>query len=624
MLIKSKSSSRLIFGWPILAILLSFIAVAPVHSEQFHYNRNGSVILPSRHTDSFTKFFEDTIKHVVDTGINQVKSIVSGTKNLVTSTGQIIASVLAYATGNKELGDKLAHDAASSAKNLGNDATGLLSSGGDLYNKTAEDLNDLVPHLGTIAGMLVSLTPIGPEVGLARGFADVKSAFENGGINAALQAAAFAAIDAAPGGAGKAAKGAKEAIAAEKAASDLAKLSTLIKQAAAETKVAADAAKLNKFVDYLDKLNKVLRPKDFVPGRHRDEDGKLQGTGGSNWEDRRDVARKMTGYDELKAKDKAAQQQAAKNEPGVDRPRNAPRPALRTHGGPRLDSVVADEPPPNRDVGQAARDRAYNQERQRIEDEKRQADLTEKQRLENEQREADLRDKQRIQDDKRQADLREKQRLEDEQRQADLSQKQRQENEKRQADEQDRQRIIADQKRQADLRERQRIAEENKRRADEENQRRIEQENRQADLREKRRLTDENKRRADEENQRRIEEENRQANLKEKQRLADEKRQADDDERQRIADEKQRADEEESQRLADENRRRQEENQRPQPEPAVENRQPSVLSETHTEDEEVQAQKEYLEKLRSEKEQPAAQPQKQSKDDDANDGGGNN
>jgi len=580
MLMKSQSNYRLRFGWPILAILLSFVAIAPVNSEQFHYNSHGGVILPSRHSDSFTDHIINIGKTVIDTCVEQVKSIVSGTKNLVTAGGQIIASALAYATGNKELGDKLANDAASSAKHVGNDATDLLASGGNLYNKTAEDLNEVVPHLGTLAGMLVSFTPIGPEVALARGFADVKNAFEKGGMNAALQAAAFAALDVAPGGAGKAAKAAKEARAAENAAGDLAKLSALFKQAGTEAKVANDATKLNKFLDYVDKINKLARPKDFVPGRDRDNDGKLQGSGGSNWENRRDTARKLTGYDDLKAKDKAAQQQPAKNEPGLDRPRNVPQPpALRTQGRARLDSVDADEPAPNRDAEQAARDRAYNQERQRIEDEKRQADLREKQRLENQQREADLSEKQRLQNEKRLADLREKERLENEQRQADLREKQR----------------IADEKRRAEQ-ERQRIAEENRRR----------------------------------------------------------------------------------------NENRPKEDQRPQPEPAVEDKQPPVQSETHTEDEEVaaqekpnpmptthtedeevaaqkkyleqlprehqeseqaapektpgsepmqqthteaeevQAQKEYLEKLRSEKEQPAAQPPKQSKDDDDNDDGGNN
>src|ERR1700693_1952508 len=263
MLMKSQSNYRLRFGWPVLAILLSFVAIAPVNSEQFHYNSHGGVILPSRHSDSFTDHIINIGKTVINTCVEQVKSIVSGTKNLVTAGGQIIASALAYATGNKELGDKLANDAASSAKHVGNDVTDLLASGGNLYNKTAEELNEVVPHLGTLAGMLVSFTPIGPEVALARGFADVKNAFEKGGINAALQAAAFAALDVAPGGAGKAAKAAKEARAAENAAADLAKLGALFKQAGTEAKVANDATKLNKFLDYVDKLNKLARPKDF-------------------------------------------------------------------------------------------------------------------------------------------------------------------------------------------------------------------------------------------------------------------------------------------------------------------------------------------------------------------------
>ena len=302
MLIKSQSNYRLRFRWPILGLLFSFVAIAPIHSEQFHYNRNGGVILPSRHSDSFTDHILNIGKSVINAAIDEVKSIVSGTKNLVTAGGQIIASALAYATGNKDLGDKLANDAASSAKHLGDDVTDLLSSGGNLYNKTAEDLNEVVPHLGTLAGMLVSLTPIGPEVSLARGFADVKNAFEKGGINAALQAAAFAALDVAPGGAGKAAKAAKEARAAENMAGDLARLSALFKQAGKEAKVANDATKLNKFLDYVDKINTLARPKDAVPGRDRDNDGKLQGSGGSNWGNRRDAARKLTGYDDLKAK----------------------------------------------------------------------------------------------------------------------------------------------------------------------------------------------------------------------------------------------------------------------------------------------------------------------------------
>ena len=277
MLIKSKSSSRLMFGWPILAILLSFAAIAASKGELVIaeiYGYHG----PSRHKDPLTKFVEKTVEHIINTAVDQVKSIVSGTKNLVTAGGQIIASALAYATGNKELGDKLANDAASSAKHVGNDATDLLASGGNLYNKTAEELNEVVPHLGTLAGMLVSFTPIGPEVALARGFADVKNAFEKGGINAALQAAAFAALDVAPGGAGKAAKALKEARAAENAAADLAKLSALFKQAGTEAKVANDATKLNKFLDYVDKINKLARPKDVVPGRDRDKDGKLLGS----------------------------------------------------------------------------------------------------------------------------------------------------------------------------------------------------------------------------------------------------------------------------------------------------------------------------------------------------------
>ena len=59
----------------------------------------------------------------------------------------------------------------------------------------------------------------------------------------------------------------------------------------------------------------------------------------------------------------------------------------------------ADEPAPNRDAEQAARDRAYNQERQRIEDEKRQANLREKQRLDDEQHQANLREKKRLEDE---------------------------------------------------------------------------------------------------------------------------------------------------------------------------------------------------------------------------------
>ena len=72
-------------------------------------------------------------------------------------------------------------------------------------------------------------------------------------------------------------------------------------KAGTEAKVANDATKLNKFLDYVDKLNTLVRPKDFVPDRGRDKDGKLLGTGGGNWEDRRDGARKLTGYEEQKA-----------------------------------------------------------------------------------------------------------------------------------------------------------------------------------------------------------------------------------------------------------------------------------------------------------------------------------
>ena len=336
MLIKSKSISGLPFGWPVIAILLSFFAIAaskgePVIAEQIYHGG-------SRHSDPFTHFVENTIRNIVNTGVDQVKSIVSGVKkavvavgNTVQGTAEGLAGTIAYATGNKDLGDKLTRkardsfsDAGSSFKDVAKDAVDLCASGGNLYNKTSAELDKAVPHLGTAVNIAVSLTPAAPYVAAAKGFADVKNAYENGGMDAALTAGAFAGLDVGGGVLGRVGKGikvAKVAAAAEKGAEtlpSLAKLSALTKATTGEARVGAtlvnNAPRATKYLTYLDTANTYVRPKDFIPDRDRAQDGKLVGSGGSNWQDRADKVKALRDENIQKqlAKDKAARDLAEK------------------------------------------------------------------------------------------------------------------------------------------------------------------------------------------------------------------------------------------------------------------------------------------------------------------------
>ena len=302
-----------------------------------------------RHGSGFFSWLGDACKTVgrtvanvgkaaLNSVVDRVKSTASFIKNSAVSLGntvkgigQGVASGFALMTGNKALSDKLAGDARGSFENAGsslkgaaNNAVDVAASSGNLYNKTTEELNKAVPHLGTAMNVAVSLTPAAPYVAAAKGFADVKNAYENGGLKSALTAGAFATLDVAGaklGGVAKGIKLAKAATTAEKAAeasTNLAKLSALTRPAASDARIGANlvnnSPKATKYLTYLDKANTYVRPKDFVPGRARDKDGQLAGTGAGNWQDRADKAKALRDENIQKqlAKDKAARDLAEK------------------------------------------------------------------------------------------------------------------------------------------------------------------------------------------------------------------------------------------------------------------------------------------------------------------------
>ena len=246
-----------------------------------------------------------------------------------------VASGLAHMTGNSELGDKIAAEsrkqfsgAFGSLKGAANDAVGGVASLGDLYNKTTVELNKVVPHLGTIAGVAAGFTPAGPALALTKGVADVKNVIENGGDAGAIAGAVgFAVLDFGGAKLGRVAggiKGAKGAATVSRArggtvlstpgffsrvkdgvSSGIGKVKGFggtVKGATTGswkyTKVTAGEIatggnlinnwpKTTAVIGVLDKIKSadtLIRSKDFIPGQDRDENGRKLGTGNSNWQ----------------------------------------------------------------------------------------------------------------------------------------------------------------------------------------------------------------------------------------------------------------------------------------------------------------------------------------------------
>lgn len=274
--------------------------------------------------------------------------------NTINGAAMGIASGAAHLTGNKQLGDSLAarsrstfKAAGTAVKDFGNNAVNALSSAGNLINETAAELDKIVPGLGTVANVAIGMTPAGPAVAAAKGFADVANVIKGGGnAGQVMGALGFAALDYGGAKIGRVAKGVNAAkgagIARQGASRTLlgatkaaptgffknvaakvgAKL-TAAKNAATrglgKVKNLADSSKLGKLkkaldnskyakatkgeisrgknliahhptrtkvVGVLDKLktvNSVVRFKDFIPGRDRTADGILLGTGGNSW-----------------------------------------------------------------------------------------------------------------------------------------------------------------------------------------------------------------------------------------------------------------------------------------------------------------------------------------------------
>jgi len=196
-------------------------------------------------------------------------------------------------------------------------ALNIATAPGNLINKTAVELNEVTPGLGTAANVGVGFTPAALFVASAQGISDTRSGFQNGGLQGGFTALSFAAVDVGMSGVGRANKGLRGAgytkavkakpttflgkvkAAPGKGLSSLKKKTPIIKnldkyRLTRATKkeiklgkklMAPGKEKTLKALTKLDeapvKLGINLGIKGNIPGRDRDDDGNLLGTGGS-------------------------------------------------------------------------------------------------------------------------------------------------------------------------------------------------------------------------------------------------------------------------------------------------------------------------------------------------------
>ena len=332
---------------PILAALQGGLAAFESHDATIEFEGR-TITVELGFFDFITKPFKalvNIVKAAVNTVVDTVKSTVSLVKNVVKTVGnavvgvaQGVASGVMRAVGQTKQADELKAKAESSFKNsfaglkgAAGDVVNRIAAAGDLYNKAKTELNKVIPHLGTVLDVAVSFTPAGPYAALTKGVTDVKNAYEKGGMGAALKAGAFAGLDVGGSVLGRVASGikaakianavgrgrsnavvAKEALSkwdkvkgvvqkgemlADKVKSTTLESTKLTKGLTQATKGETALGKTlfenwkltTKAIDVFEKVRKidtVVRSKDWIPGRDRDANGKLLGTGGSEMEKR--------------------------------------------------------------------------------------------------------------------------------------------------------------------------------------------------------------------------------------------------------------------------------------------------------------------------------------------------
>lgn len=209
-------------------------------------------------------------------------------------------------------------------KGVLNNAVNLATGPGNLLNKTAANLDKLQPGLGTVGNIAVGFTPAAAIVAGAQGLSDTVNGFKNGGVSGGLQAGLFAAVDVGMSKVSRTNKGLKAA--GFKKPPTPAATTLAGKIAAAPGKGLGWLKNNTPVVNNLDKYNltkatpkeialgkKIMKGepiagiggktiekvvtklgddkvklaidlggKGNIPGRDRDEDGNLLGTGGSS------------------------------------------------------------------------------------------------------------------------------------------------------------------------------------------------------------------------------------------------------------------------------------------------------------------------------------------------------
>ncbi|MDH5502282.1 MAG: hypothetical protein OEY72_14385, partial [Gammaproteobacteria bacterium] len=250
------------------------------------------------------------VAKVVNVVANGAASLAKTVGKTVYAGAQICAAGLAAASGDTAGANAFLNGAANSFKSVAMNALDYVSVAGDLINLTTAAVDSLTPiPFGTIVSVAASFSPIGPYLAANKGIADVKNAIKHKGN--VLSAVGFAALDITGSGLSRLGKGLKVARVA-RAANDANRAGTVAANLTKWQKLKALPGKAKtwlldtnplvkargweitrgaqfygettyKWVDRLKKLNLVVRPKDFIRGRDRNEDGELLGTGGNLW-----------------------------------------------------------------------------------------------------------------------------------------------------------------------------------------------------------------------------------------------------------------------------------------------------------------------------------------------------
>lgn len=263
-----------------------------------------------------------TIKKTVETVGTTVADAGKAAVNTVTNTAKMTASFVS--------GD---------FKGVLNNAVNLATGPGNLLNKTAANMDKLQPGLGAAGNIAVGFTPAAVIVAGAQGLSDTVNGFKNGGVSGGLQAGLFAAVDVGMSKVGRANKGLKGA--GFKKPPTPAPTTLAGKIAAAPGKGLGWLKNNTPVVNKLDKYNltkatpkeialgkKIMKGepiagisgktiekvvtklgddkvkgaislglKGNIPGRDRDEDGNLLGSGGSSNQKGIDMVKKQIAPD---------------------------------------------------------------------------------------------------------------------------------------------------------------------------------------------------------------------------------------------------------------------------------------------------------------------------------------